>query len=238
MLKISIIFLFLFNLTFVLGHGDHIHENEEQLIQAGKEKWFKQPSGEDEAPQEDTHGHDQVHKHEHGHDDNHGHDHHHHDHIHQHGHTGCGHDHGHGHSHEHHHHTHDHHHGHDHSHGNSHSHDKKTVKKEKKPRTFSQTMDMWWQAIFATLLISAAPFFILFFVPLESNSAEYQPLLKVLLSFASGGLLGDAFLHLIPHAIHPHTHGEEEHHDHDHGHDHSGSTKVGLWVLAGIYLKN
>jgi hypothetical protein len=31
--------------------------------------------------------------------------------------------------------------------------------------------------------------------------------LKVLVSFAVGGLLGDAFLHLIPHALHPHTHG-------------------------------
>ena len=36
-----------------------------------------------------------------------------------------------------------------------------------------------------------------------------KDLLKVLLSFASGGLLGDAFLHLIPHAISPHSHGEE-----------------------------
>lgn len=100
---------------------------------------------------------------------------------------------------------------------------------------------MWWQAIFATMLISAAPFFILFFVPLESNADEYQPLLKVLLSFASGGLLGDAFLHLIPHALHPHSHGDEDHHhdhhhdEHDHhGHDHSATTSVGLWVLAGI----
>lgn len=88
------------------------------------------------------------------------------------------------------------------------------------------------------MLISAAPFFILFFVPLESNADKYQPLLKVLLSFASGGLLGDAFLHLIPHALHPHSHGEEEHHhhhdDHHHGHDHSATTIVGLWVLAGI----
>ena len=52
----------------------------------------------------------------------------------------------------------------------------------------------------ATLAISIAPFIILFFISLD-NSEEKRGLLKVLLSFASGGLLGDAFLHLIPHAI-------------------------------------
>lgn len=71
-----------------------------------------------------------------------------------------------------------------------------------------------------------------------------KPRLKVLLAFASGGLLGDAFLHLIPHAIHPHTHfddEEEEHHHHHHSHGseeeehgHSHNMSIGLWVLAGI----
>lgn len=67
-----------------------------------------------------------------------------------------------------------------------------------------------------------------------------KPRLKVLLAFASGGLLGDAFLHLIPHAIHPHTHfdDEEEHHHHHHSHEeehgHTHDMSIGLWVLAGI----
>jgi len=72
----------------------------------------------------------------------------------------------------------------------------------------------------------------------------------VLLAFASGGLLGDAFLHLIPHALmaqseietakgaNSHTHSHLQHkHNHlgdaegeAHGHDMS----VGLWVLFGI----
>lgn len=60
---------------------------------------------------------------------------------------------------------------------------------------------MFLQALGATLLISAAPFLILFLIPVQSNSDQHQNLLKVLLSFASGGLLGDAFLHLIPHAL-------------------------------------
>jgi len=104
---------------------------------------------------------------------------------------------------------------------------------------------VWFNAIMATLLISAAPFFILFFIPLD-NSAEKQWLLKILLAFASGGLLGDAFLHLIPHAMmaqggggesggHGHSHGNS------HGHSHGGEGEhdphdmsVGLGVLSGM----
>jgi solute carrier family 39 (zinc transporter), member 7 len=68
-----------------------------------------------------------------------------------------------------------------------------------------------------------------------------QPRLKVLLAFASGGLLGDAFLHLIPHAVAPHDHGSHSHsHSHSHsgneGHSHSHSHDmwIGMWVLGGI----
>lgn len=105
--------------------------------------------------------------------------------------------------------------------------------------------DVWLHSIGSTLLISAAPFAILYFVRLD-NSAAMQPRLKTLLAFASGGLLGDAFLHLIPHAAHSHSHGDEDdegHHGHSHGasghgHDeeggHSHDMSVGLWVLAGI----
>lgn len=86
------------------------------------------------------------------------------------------------------------------------------------------------------------------------NTDENRPFLKVLLAFASGGLLGDAFLHLIPHATHPHSHhGDEEHahsHSHDHdehshdehshdehshdGHSHGHDMTIGLYVLGGI----
>merc|ERR1712223_2117116 len=44
----------------------------------------------------------------------------------------------------------------------------------------------YWNAIAATILISAAPFFILFFIPLD-NSEKNQWKLKIVLSFASGG---------------------------------------------------
>ncbi|XP_067609484.1 zinc transporter SLC39A7 isoform X3 [Pseudorca crassidens] len=87
----------------------------------------------------------------------------------------------------------------------------------------------------ATVLISAAPFFVLFLIPVESNSPRHRSLLQILLSFASGGLLGDAFLHLIPHALEPHSHHPLE--QPAHGHSHSGQgpiLSVGLWVLSGI----
>lgn len=103
--------------------------------------------------------------------------------------------------------------------------------------------EVFFRAIASTLIISAAPFFILFFVPLN-NTKECEPLLKILLSFASGGLLGDAFLHLIPHALVPHVHEsfEEVYSDiHSHSHDdkksdHKHDMSVGLCVLLGIIM--
>lgn len=105
------------------------------------------------------------------------------------------------------------------------------------------------KAMGSTLLISIAPFFILLFVPLD-NTKEREPLLKILLSFASGGLLGDAFLHLIPHALVPHSHESSHSHSHDHSHnhkheesghkheesDHKHDMSVGLCVLLGIIV--
>ncbi|XP_046835180.1 protein catecholamines up [Vespa crabro] len=105
------------------------------------------------------------------------------------------------------------------------------------------------KAMGSTLLISIAPFFILLFVPLD-NTKEREPLLKILLSFASGGLLGDAFLHLIPHALVPHSHESSHSHSHDHFHDHKHEESdqkheesdhkhdmsVGLCVLLGIIV--
>lgn len=102
-------------------------------------------------------------------------------------------------------------------------------------------IDIWFKAILATVLISAAPYFILYFVPIESNTEENKPYLNILLAFASGGLLGDAFLHLIPHASHSHlpdAHGHShDQHDHSHdesGHSHSADMAIGLMVLLGI----
>lgn len=109
-------------------------------------------------------------------------------------------------------------------------------KHHKEERIVLNNTDLWIHALGSTLLISAAPFLILFFVPLD-NTEQKQPLLKILLAFASGGLLGDAFLHLIPHATMSSNDGDHSHsHSHDHESDghHVHDLSVGLWVLAGI----
>ncbi|XP_050531035.1 protein catecholamines up [Daktulosphaira vitifoliae] len=103
---------------------------------------------------------------------------------------------------------------------------------------------MWIKALSSTVAISIFPFFVLYFIPIDHKD-DHQSLLKILLSFASGGLLGDAFLHLIPHSLSPleshETHGHEhEHscqtHSHEAVHDHSNETRVGLWILGGILM--
>jgi len=95
----------------------------------------------------------------------------------------------------------------------------------------------WLCAITATALIGIAPIIFLFFVPVDASSLQSGPgrgLLNVLLSFAVGGLLGDVFLHLLPHSR-PHDDGHSHSHSHDEGgHDHSADTIMGLWVLGGI----
>jgi len=141
--------------------------------------------------------------------------------------------------HHHHHHGHDHDHDHDHDHGHHHGHDHHHEHHHEAPKKAEQdTFSIWLHSIGSTLLISAAPYCLLYVIPLDDTEAM-RPRLKILLAFASGGLLGDAFLHLIPHANTPHHHhdGHDHHHHHNHaeeGHDHSHDMRVGLWVLGGI----
>ncbi|XP_058804753.1 zinc transporter Slc39a7 [Phymastichus coffea] len=118
-------------------------------------------------------------------------------------------------------------HGHSHEH-HHHGHPEENEKPHWRPESnFAEHKgDVFIQAMGSTLLISAAPFIMLFFVPLD-NTKEHESFLKILLSFASGGLLGDAFLHLIPHAL-PHSH------DHNHNQGHTHNMSVGLCVLGGI----
>uniref|UniRef100_A0A8C3GN97 Zinc transporter SLC39A7 n=1 Tax=Cairina moschata TaxID=8855 RepID=A0A8C3GN97_CAIMO len=222
------------------------------------------------SPHDDGHGHEDLHHgHSHGHhghshrDLHHGHGHSHEDLYHGHGHEDL--HHGHGHSHEdlHHGHGHSHndlHHGHGHSHedlyhGHGHAyedHHHVPQGHQKPPETRHlpaperpDTLTLWLQTLGATLVISAAPYLLLFLIPLESNAPRHQALLRLLLSFAAGGLLGDAFLHLIPHALVPHAHHADGGHAHvpaeprGHGHSHQGPEHdrmlaVGMWVLAGI----
>ncbi|CAH1731471.1 unnamed protein product [Aphis gossypii] len=144
--------------------------------------------------------------------------------------------------------SHGHHHHHDHDHHDHHHHDHHTAESVSPPIVVDSVL--WAKALSSTVAISVLPFFVLFFIPID-NKDEHKSFLKVLLSFASGGLLGDAFLHLIPHSLSTHDHhghGDHDHH-HDHGqhcsadshgseggHDHGNEMRVGLWILAGILV--
>ncbi|KAF5394599.1 Metal cation transporter ZIP family [Paragonimus heterotremus] len=97
---------------------------------------------------------------------------------------------------------------------------------------------VWSETALAVLLISVAPFLLLCLLP---DLNKHQRLLKILLAFAAGGLLGDAFLHLIPHAIDDGDSGlgshDHNHHEHTHiHHDHKRHMVVGLSVVSGIFI--
>ncbi|XP_014668868.1 PREDICTED: protein catecholamines up-like isoform X2 [Priapulus caudatus] len=186
---------------------DHIDEYDEGDLENPSYKWSKEANVE--------HDHEPV-PHPHG-DDHHQHTHSDHAHSHDNKERVGGSDHGHTHQH----------HGHSH-HGHSHG-AQKQARRFDPPGGEQDTITMWGSAIGATLLISAAPFLILFFIPMD-NKDGHENLLKILLSFASGGLLGDAFLHLIPHAIYANQASEEDGSSGGHGNE----MKVGLWVLGGI----
>lgn len=166
-------------------------------------------------------------EHGHGHGHDHGHDHDH-DHDHKHTQTEGG-----AHAHDHHD---DHHHGHDHGHGHDH-----TAATERSPN------ETWLRAIGATCLISSASLVTIPFLPILSQPGT----LKIGMAFAVGGLLGDVFLHIIPHEMgggHSHDEGEHSHHDHDHahGHDHDhgheghshgwADVRPGMLIIGGIVI--
>lgn len=135
-------------------------------------------------------------------------------------------------------HHHDEHHHDEHNH--DHQHDDHTDFSAQSNLSHKDHSDIILRAVGSTLFISAAPFLILFAVPLD-NTKQHESLLKILLSFASGGLLGDAFLHLIPHAMVPHVHESSETHSHSHAHahdheEHQHDMSVGICVLLGIIV--
>jgi zinc transporter 7 len=101
--------------------------------------------------------------------------------------------------------------------------------------------------------ISLLPISMLSIIPINVPVS----VLNSLVAFAIGGLLGDVFLHLLPHAFsphdhhghadehrghaHTHEHGEHEHGHSDHGHEHhddehTRNMRIGLSVLGGFML--
>jgi len=95
------------------------------------------------------------------------------------------------------------------------------------------------QVLFITSLIGLLPILCVFLMPSKKGGN-----LDIPLAFAAGGLLGDALLHLIPHAIaeamgnhhHDHNHDHDEHsHTHE-GHSHGPESEILQYCLLGLVV--
>merc|ERR1719295_2572152 len=136
-----------------------------------------------------------------------------------------------------------HHHAHDHHHHKEENHDC-TEHNASWQELFipASKREAFWQSVLSTVFIGCAPILCIQFV---STNDIY---LKLLLSFAAGGLMGDVFLHLLPSAltlygdIEEHDHDHHEHHDNEsadlhHGHSHNeGAALLGMHILHGFAL--
>eukprot|EP01006_Ploeotia_vitrea_P007362 TRINITY_DN16821_c0_g1_i1.p1 TRINITY_DN16821_c0_g1~~TRINITY_DN16821_c0_g1_i1.p1 ORF type:complete len:272 (+),score=16.23 TRINITY_DN16821_c0_g1_i1:43-858(+) len=130
----------------------------------------------------------------------------------------------------------------------------------------------WITALVFTAGIGIVPVFIILLIPLIKYDKKgvpsiRVPLLRTLLGFAAGGLLGDAILHLLPHAVSETTSdlkvgllvllgiftffvlekvirashsdsGGGHSHSHSHAHDHSHDTAAGLLNLVADFSHN
>ena len=95
-------------------------------------------------------------------------------------------------------------------------------------------------AFICTTTISLLPNLLLYIFP---NYEPDSPILSIGQALAAGALLGDVFLHTLPHALmedgHDHDHGH--HHDH-HGHQHGGSANhdqietIGSAIIFGFLV--
>ncbi|KAM7463366.1 hypothetical protein LguiA_031487 [Lonicera macranthoides] len=173
----------------------------------------------------------------------------------------------------HHHCDHDHDHDHDHDY---HQHDYQMVGEKKLPEELAEEEDLklygygshhhdhdhdhhdsvselsglglWIHAMGCSLLVSLASLICLIILPvIFIQGKPSKTVVDSLAVFGAGAMLGDAFLHQLPHAFsgeHSHSHDEPvasaHHHGHSgHEHSHSHSLKdlsVGLAILAGIVL--
>ncbi|OMH86226.1 Zinc transporter SLC39A7 [Zancudomyces culisetae] len=81
-------------------------------------------------------------------------------------------------------------------------------------------------SILATFYISLFPNLVLLVVP--KNLSERS--LRLMVSFAIGGLLGDVFFHLLPHIFHGESHSDS----HGHGDEAVRNTVLGLGIFFGL----
>ncbi|KAI3731663.1 hypothetical protein L1987_62852 [Smallanthus sonchifolius] len=102
---------------------------------------------------------------------------------------------------------------------------------------------LWVHAMGCSLLVSLASLICLILLPLIFYQGKpSKVLVDSLAVFGAGAMLGDAFLHQLPHAFgggHSHSHGDhvDESHSHSHSHSHSiEDLSVGLSILVGIVI--
>ncbi|KAJ6639169.1 Zinc transporter ZIP13 like [Pseudolycoriella hygida] len=99
----------------------------------------------------------------------------------------------------------------------------------------------WIFSLLGSALIGLSGILPLFVIPIETGdkNSEFNPAesksLKILLSFAVGGLLGDVFLHLLPEAWSGDTGSNKGNVKRIYCADHP-SLRSGLWVLSGILI--
>ncbi|KAF4397249.1 hypothetical protein G4B88_009095 [Cannabis sativa] len=104
---------------------------------------------------------------------------------------------------------------------------------------------LWLHALGCSFLVSMASLICLIILPVVFVQGKpSKTVVDSLALFGAGAMLGDAFLHQLPHAFgggHSHSNDHHEGHDHDdhsgHSHAHSlADLSVGLSILAGIVL--
>lgn len=120
-------------------------------------------------------------------------------------------------------------HSHDHDHDHHHVHEHGALK--------LSGVGLWIHAMGCSLLVSFASLICLIILPVIFVKGQpSKAVVDSLAVFGAGAMLGDAFLHQLPHAFgNEHSHS----HTHDDSHSHSHSMKdlsVGLSVLSGIVL--
>ncbi|KAF5206747.1 Iaa-alanine resistance protein [Thalictrum thalictroides] len=127
----------------------------------------------------------------------------------------------------------------DHDHHHHHDHDHDGISE-------LSNLSLWIYAMGCSLLVSMASLICLIILPVLLFKGKLsKTFVDSLAAFGAGAMLGDAFLHQLPHAFgggHSHSHDHHVDHNHDdvhHAQSHSHSLKdlsVGLSTLSGIVL--
>ncbi|CAK8671325.1 unnamed protein product [Clavelina lepadiformis] len=93
--------------------------------------------------------------------------------------------------------------------------------------------EVWAITLGSVAIISALSVIGIIIVPLMSKSTFFNRFLSLLVSLAVGTLVGDALLHLLPHATGGHDHGA---HDHGSESDEKDTIMKNLVAVLGIYI--